>query len=86
MAKVYRFSVRGASNYQEILVLRSPYGRPSLTGISIINIYAMAAGVCIIGPPMLLHRRPFPIALSVCRVVYCGQTVQDRPIVCIKVE
>ena len=32
---------------------------------------------------------PFPsLCLSsvVCRVVYCGQTVQDRPIVCIEVE
>ena len=26
------------------------------------------------------------LCLSVCRVVYCGQTVQDRPIVCIEVE
>ena len=34
-------------------------------------------------PPMLLHRRPITVAQSVClssvcRVVYCGQTVQDR--------
>ena len=29
---------------------------------------------------------PILIALSVCRVVYCGQTVQDRHIVCIEVE
>ena len=35
----------------------------------------------------IAYREPFPIALSVlCRVVYCGQTVQDRPIVCIEVE
>ena len=27
-----------------------------------------------------------PIALSVCRVLYCGQTVPDGPIVCIEVE
>ena len=34
---------------------------------------------------------PIPIALSVCRlsvcrVMYCDQTVQDRPMVCIEVE
>ena len=28
---------------------------------------------------------PIPIALSVCRVVYCGQVVQYRPIVRIEV-
>ena len=27
-------------------------------------------------PVMLSHRRPSAIALSVCRVVYCGQTVR----------
>ena len=40
---------------------------------------------------MLQHRRPVPIALCVCLsviccVVCCGQTVQDRPTVCIEVE
>ena len=41
-------------------------------------------------PPM--HRLPVPIALSlslsrvsVCGVVYCGQKVKDRPIVCVEV-
>ena len=39
---------------------------------------------------MLRHRQPIPIVLSVvclfvCRVVYCGQAVQDRPIVRIEV-
>ena len=29
-------------------------------------------------PPIPYHRRPIAIALSVCRVVYCGQTVQDN--------
>ena len=42
-------------------------------------------------PPMLLHRRPIPIAISVClhvvcRFVCCGQTLQDRSTVCIEVE
>ena len=35
---------------------------------------------------MLWHRRPIAIALSDCRVVHCGQTVQDSPLVCIEVE
>ena len=37
-------------------------------------------------PPILQHKRPVAIALSVCRVMYCRQTVQDRLIVCILVE
>ena len=41
--------------------------------------------IAIIRLPMLLHKRPISIVLSVCRVVYCGQTVQDRRIVCIEV-
>ena len=36
---------------------------------------------------MLNHRRPVLIALSVvCHIVYCGQTVEDRRMVCIEVE
>ena len=43
-------------------------------------------------PPMLKDRRPIPTALSVslsvcvCHIVYCGQTVHDRPMVYIEVE
>ena len=41
--------------------------------------------------PLCLAFSPIPIALSVCRpsvcrLVCCGQTVQDRHIVCIEVE
>ena len=36
---------------------------------------------------MLLHGRPMPITLFVaCRVVYCGQMVHDRPMMCIEVD
>ena len=36
---------------------------------------------------MLLHRWHIQIAMSVvCRIVFCGQMVQDRPIVCMEVE
>ena len=40
-----------------------------------------------------MHRRPVPVPIAllvylsvVCRVVYSGSTLQDRPVVCIEVE
>ena len=48
-----------------------------------IKVYA----AMIFRPPMLLHKRPVPIALyGVCRVLCCGQTVPDKPTMCTEVE
>ena len=35
---------------------------------------------------MILHCRPMVCRLSVCRFVYCGKRVQDRPMVSIEVD
>ena len=58
------------------------------------NSITLLASLClllaaILRPQMPQDRRPIPIilcvvCLSACHVVYCGQTMQDRSMVCIE--